>query len=104
MTVYNKLIRDKIPETIKKSGKECKVITLLEKDYILELNKKLMEEVSEYYKSQTTEELADIVEVIYAILKFNNISIEDFEDLRATKAMKCGIFENKLFLEEVIEP
>jgi predicted house-cleaning noncanonical NTP pyrophosphatase (MazG superfamily) len=104
MTVYNKLIRDRVPEIIKSSGKECKVVTLLDKDYILELNKKLMEEVTEYYQSQTTEELADIVEVIYAILKFNNISIEDFEDLRAAKAIKRGIFTDKLFLEEVIEP
>lgn len=101
--VYNKLVRDKIPEIIKNDN--CKPITkvLNDEEYIKELNKKLKEETNEYLNDNNVEELADIVEVIYAILDSKNVSIEEFETIRKLKVEKRGAFKNKIFLEKSIE-
>jgi predicted house-cleaning noncanonical NTP pyrophosphatase (MazG superfamily) len=103
MTIYNKLIRDKIPEIIKASGNECDIKILNNKEYITELNKKLQEELNEYYEDQSVDELADLVEVIYAILKHKEVPLHKFEEIREAKAKKRGAFDNKLFLKELIE-
>ena len=73
MKEYNKLVRDKIPEIV--ISKNCKPVTriLSDEEYILELNKKLLEEVNEYLESNNVEELADVEEVILAILNVKNI-------------------------------
>lgn len=101
--VYNKLVRDKIPEIIKNDN--CKPITkvLNDEEYIKELNKKLKEETNEYLNDNNVEELADIVEVIYAILDSKNVSIEKFETIRKLKVEKRGAFKNKIFLEKSVE-
>ena len=104
MTIYNKLIRDKIPEIIKSSGNECEIRILENKEYIIELNKKLQEELNEYYEDQSVDELADLVEVIYAILKHKEVPLHKFEEIRLSKAEKRGAFDKKLFLKEVVEP
>ena len=64
--VYNKLVRDKIPEIIEASGKTCTCETLRDGQYIEFLNQKLLEEVNEYLESGLVEELADIGEVMHA--------------------------------------
>ena len=80
------------------------IITILNnKDYLVELNKKIQEEVQEYLESNNIEELADIVEVIYGILDAKNISMEEFEDVRKSKVQKRGAFKEKIFLERVLE-
>ena len=103
MKIYNKLVRDKIPEIINKDN--CKAITkiLNNEEYLNELNKKLKEEVSEYFEDNNIEELADIVEVIYGILNAKNITLEEFENIRKTKVDKRGAFQEKIFLEKVID-
>ena len=68
MKVYNKLVRDKIPDIIKAEGRTVKTRVLNDEEYRVELNKKLQEEVKEYLDDNNVEELADIVEVIYGIL------------------------------------
>lgn len=103
MPVYNKLIRDRIPEIIKNSGRNPIITTLNDEEYLIELNKKLQEELDEYYKDQSTEELADLVEVVYAILKHKGVSHGEFEAIRKDKATKRGAFNDKLFLKEVID-
>ena len=101
--IYNKLVRDKIPEIIEKDN--CKAITriLNNEEYINELNKKLKEETNEYLQDNNVEELADIIEVIYAILDSKNITINEIEKIRQEKATKRGAFKEKIFLEKVIE-
>lgn len=103
MKVYNKLVRDKIPETITKDNKKAVTKILNDEDYLIELNRKIQEEVKEYLESNSIEELADIVEVIYGILEVKNISIEEFENVRKSKVQKRGAFKEKIFLEKVIE-
>lgn len=101
--IYNKLVRDKIPKIIEKDN--CKaIIRILDKEeYIKELNKKLKEEINEYIQSNNTEELADIIEVIYAILDSKDITINEFEKIRQEKVSKRGAFKQKIFLEKIYE-
>ncbi|MFE3898765.1 MULTISPECIES: nucleoside triphosphate pyrophosphohydrolase [unclassified Priestia] len=52
MTIYNKLIRDRIPEIIQESEGECVVEVLTEQDYLKELQRKSQEELNEYFPSK----------------------------------------------------
>lgn len=101
MRVYNKLVRDKIPEIIKSKGEKPKTRILDNEEYRKELNKKLQEEMKEYLEDNNVEELADLVEVIYGILDSMNVSIDEFEKLRIAKVDKRGAFKEKIFLEKV---
>lgn len=101
--IYNKLVRDKIPDVIKSKGDECVCKTINGRDYFNSLNEKLKEEVNEYLESKSVEELADIIEVIYAILNFQGLLISDLETLRINKLNKRGAFNERVFLEKVIK-
>jgi len=100
---YNKLVRDKIPEIIEKSDKKAIVEELGNKAYKKYLDEKLEEELQEYLAGDSVDELADIVEVIHAILKYKGIDIKDFEDIRKKKAEERGTFDRRLLLREVVE-
>lgn len=99
MKNWNKLVRDKIPEIIKSNGEKAVTRSLSDEEYIIELNKKLLEEVNEYLKDDTAEEIADILEVIRAIINFKNITYEEVEEIRIKKLEKRGGFKEKIFLE-----
>jgi len=98
MIYYDKAVRDNIPDIIKKSGKSCNVKKLSDDKFLLELEKKLSEEVTEYQNDKNPEELADILEVIYRIAKLRGISKEELEKIRVKKVEKRGSFEKNLFL------
>ena len=100
-TIHNKLIRDKIPDIIKETGKQPIIEILSDGEYKTQLDAKLSEELKEYLADDSVEELADLVEVVYAILKFKGTSIQEFEEVRRNKANKRGGFDKKLFLKEV---
>lgn len=99
MKVYNKLVRDKIPEMIINENRHPVTRILDNDEYRVELNKKLQEEVKEYIEDNNVEELADIVEVVYGILDSMDISIEEFESVRKAKADKRGAFKDRIYLE-----
>lgn len=99
MKIYNKLVRDNIPEIMIKNGANPVTRILTDEEYLEELNKKLSEEVKEYLESGETEELADIEEVILAILNTKGLSRNNLEEIRKEKASKRGAFDNKIFLE-----
>ena len=98
MTSYNKAIRDKIPEIIEKDGYSCNIKTLSDQEFLVEIEKKLSEEVDEYQNDKNPEELADILEVIYRIAQLRGISKEKLEEIRINKVEKRGAFEKNLFL------
>lgn len=98
MIYYNKAIRDKIPEIIQKDGYSCNVKTLSDEEFLVEIEKKLSEEVTEYQNDKNPEELADILEVIYRIAKLRGISKDELEKIRITKVEERGGFEYNLFL------
>lgn len=101
--IYDKLVRDKIPELIEKSGKQCEIEVLSDEKYLEMINKKLDEELAEYQKDQNIEELADLLEVIYAATKARGYSIEELEKVRVEKVEKRGGFDKKILLKKVIE-
>lgn len=99
---YNKLVRDRIPEIIEKSGNKCVTEILSDEEYIEMLDKKLDEELTEYHNDKNIEELADLLEVIYACAQARGYSLEDLENVRANKAEKRGAFKDKIFLKETV--
>ncbi len=99
--VYEKLVRDRIPEIIELSGKTCCVEVLSDEDYLRMVDAKLDEELAEYHKDQNLEELADLIEVIYAAAKARGYTLEQLEAVRAAKEKQRGGFEKKLLLKEV---
>ena len=103
MPVYNKLVRDKIPEIIEKSGKRCIIETMDKKTYLESLDNKLHEELAEYQQDKSIEELADLLEVIYAVASARGYSFKELERIRAEKAEKRGGFKDRVWLKEVIE-
>ena len=104
MTKFNKAIRDKIPEIIQKDGHTCNIQTLSDEKFLVEIEKKLSEEVTEYQNDKNPEELADILEVIYAIAQLKGISKEELEKIRIKKLQDRGGFDKNLFLIDTSEP
>ena len=100
---YNKLVRDKISEIIEKDQKKAICQTMPDDQYLEMLDKKLSEELNEYQESKELEELADMLEVMYAIAKARGYSVADLEKARVCKAEKRGAFEKKIFLKTVME-
>ena len=100
---YSKLVRDRIPEIIKASGKTCVTEFLSDGEYLCMIDAKLDEELAEYHKEQNVEEFADLLEVIYAAAKARGCTLEQLEVVHAEKASKRGAFEKKILLKEVIE-
>ena len=99
--VYNKLVRDKIPEIIRQQGHIPKVRVLDNTEYFNALNQKLSEELAEYLENGCVEELADIMEVVYAIIKHKGLSPDEFEKVRAQKSSERGAFDDRLYLVSV---
>lgn len=103
MPIHNKLVRDKIPEIIESTGKKAYCRILTEEEYLSELDKKLNEECAEYQADKSLEELADMLEVMYAIAEARGYSIGELERVRVEKAYKRGGFKDRIFLEKVDE-
>ena len=101
MKIYNKLVRDKIPEMIEADGKICKTRILSEEEYIAALEEKLNEEVAEYQADKSLEEMADVLEVLHAICVARGYSLDDLEEVRVKKAEERGGFWERIFLESV---
>jgi predicted house-cleaning noncanonical NTP pyrophosphatase (MazG superfamily) len=106
MIIYNKLIRDKIPQIIEANGKKANVRVLDNNEYVQMLDAKLQEELDEYTAADDkdeVEELADLVELVYAILDNKGVTIEEFEKIRLSKQEKRGAFKERLYLVSVGE-
>lgn len=105
MPVYNKLVRDRIPEIIESNGKKFTTRILSDLEYITELKNKSFEELEEYRDASTREEaleeLADLMEIVHAFTKSHGATLEELEEIRQKKAEKRGGFKEKVFLIEV---
>jgi predicted house-cleaning noncanonical NTP pyrophosphatase (MazG superfamily) len=105
MPTYNKLVRDKIPQIIESKGKKFSAKILNDEDYIKYLKEKAYEELDEYCASETdgeaVEELADLLDVIWALANQHGSSIGEVEAVRKDKFKKRGAFQEKVFLIEV---
>lgn len=102
-----KLVRDNIPAIIEKKGETCVTRKLTDKEYETALAEKLQEEVKELLEVYTTkqrsvldcaEEMADVMEVMYAMGKTCAVSKREIEQVRSQKAAEKGTFSKKVFL------
>ncbi|MCK4745314.1 nucleoside triphosphate pyrophosphohydrolase [Candidatus Parcubacteria bacterium] len=93
---YYKLVRDKIPEIIEAKGINSISHIADNEEYESALMDKLKEEVAEFIEDPCKEEMADIMEVIYAILKQKQFSFNDIEVVRKKKTKERGAFEKKV--------
>ena len=89
------------PEIIEASGKRCKIQVLDDDAYLRMVDAKLDEELAEYHKDQNLEELADLLEVIYAAAAARGYTVDQLEEVRAAKAEERGGFQKRLLLIEV---
>ena len=107
MTIYNKLIRDKIPEIIKNNNKQCEIKKLSVREYKQSLKNKLLEEVYEVLEANNTkdliDEIADVYEVLSAIIQVYELSEEEIKEVQKEKGEKRGIFDKKIQLISVYE-
>lgn len=105
LPVYNKLVRDQIPQVIEKSGSNFATRVLEKPEHLKEIKNKLFEEVKEYSdtdnRQDALEELADILELIHATLPIHQATFEELEKIRIAKKEKRGGFKEGIFLIEV---
>lgn len=100
---YDKLVRDKIPEIIESTGKKAIYRILDEAEYKEYLEKKLDEEVAEFHESKSVEELADILEVVFALMEAQGSSGSELGSMRRRKRHERGAFGKRICLIEVEE-
>lgn len=100
MKIYDKLVRDRIPEIIEgRGGKASFRPCADDEEYLARLVAKLREEVDEFDRDRNAEELADVLEVVKALCLKLGLDPADVEALRAKKAAERGAFEKRLILE-----
>lgn len=92
-----KLVRDKIPQIIMSDGKIPIVRTLSDEEYLTELDRKLDEEVAEYQADKSLEEMADVLEVLFAICEARGHSVDELMKVRDEKRENRGGFKEKIF-------
>jgi predicted house-cleaning noncanonical NTP pyrophosphatase (MazG superfamily) len=100
MKVYDKLVRDRIPEVIASRGGTCSTRVADTEEYGRRLIEKLHEEVEEFTRDKNAEELADILEVIRALCSHFGFDPKEVETLRAKKELERGSFKRRLVLME----
>lgn len=107
MPVYNKLVRDKIPQIIEANGKMFRTRHLSAEEYRSELQMKLREEAEEYFQAKNSqealEEMADMLEVIRALAGVHGLDWEQLEAIRVKKAEARGGFKDRVYLIDVDE-
>ena len=103
MRVYKKLVRDKIPEIIMAKGNSAVTRLLSDEEFSESLKRKLCEEVNEYVADGTVDELADIYEVLLALVEYTGTSLETFDELRNKKALEKGVVSQRIFLDSVLD-
>jgi len=97
---YNKLVRDKIPEIITQKGGTPITHIATEDEYWQKLKEKLIEEAEEFDKDETITELADILEIIDAILEYKKFDKNEIKKTKIERAEERGIFIKRIILEE----
>ena len=101
MEEYNKIVRDNIPTIIENSGFKYETEIVSDEEALLYLYTKLTEEVNEFLESKDIHEMADIIEVLYAICDKRKMTRDMLETIRQQKEKENGGFENNIILKKV---
>ena len=96
--IYDKLVRDRIPEIIENNGEYCKTATISEDRIEDILMFKLTEEMMEFQSERNIEEFVDVVEVLMAIAKAKGYDWKDIEAARQKKLEERGSFDKRVLL------
>jgi len=99
--IQNKLVRDNIPQIIISQGNTPEISTLTKDEYRTELKKKLQEEVTEFLESGEQEEIADIMEVLDAVINEYQYSREEIQNIKKVKKEKNGSFTKHIYLKKI---
>lgn len=106
--IYNKLVRDKIPEIIAKEGKTVKFRAVKGDELDEAMRKKILEEAAELASAKTdkdiVEEAADLIEIVEAFLDRHVLIMHTVENRMSSKCREKGNFECGFLLESVDEP
>lgn len=97
MIIYNKLVRDRIPEIIEKNGNTCTTEILTDDEYLRMIDLKLDEELAEYHRDQNIEELADLLEVIHAAVKPGDIRLKSWSRSGLKRQLSVADLREKYF-------
>jgi len=100
MKQYNKLVRDKIPDILKGKKVKFKSHTASKKEYLDKLYEKLIEEFDEFKAKPSTEEFADVLEVMEAIGRYHNLDLQEIKLKKKIKKDSNGGFEKRIILDE----
>ena len=105
MPIYNKLVRDLIPQVVEAAGKKPITCVLAPEEHLKEIKLKMQEEALEFQQAddqqEAIEELADILELVHASLAVYGVSYEQLENVRVQKKEKRGGFSEGIYLIEV---
>src|SRR3989338_6494831 len=104
--IYNKLVRDNVPEIIRQNKAEPKTRILEQEEFLKALFRKLEEEAKEAVeagadKQALMKEIGDVYEIIDAIIDNCGLSREEIMKLKNERKMACGCFKKRVFLESV---
>lgn len=100
---YFKLVRDRIPEIIESGGNRCRWRVMDAGEYQRKVDEKLQEELAEYLEAGDVNELADLLEVVYAAAEARGCSAGELDAIRQHKAQEKGAFTRRILLETVTE-
>lgn len=95
-----KLVRDKIPEIIKKNGQNPDIRQAGRDEFLSLLREKLLEESSEFSSNPCMEELSDVLEVVIALAGELGVTWEELENARCKKRAERGGFAERIVLRE----
>ncbi|OGY22407.1 MAG: hypothetical protein A3A65_04605 [Candidatus Chisholmbacteria bacterium RIFCSPLOWO2_01_FULL_49_14] len=98
---YDKLVRDKIPQRLKKKGLVAVTRIAEENEYWQKLKAKLVEEVREFLKEEKKEEIVDLLEVIEAICVYKKFDKRELAGRKSEKARQRGKFRKRIILEKI---
>ncbi len=108
---YNKLVRDNVPDIIRKNGEDPVARVLGEDEYKNELKKKLLEEAAEVFGAleendlkEITKEIGDVQEVLDSITSAFDLDMKEVARVRMERLKKRGGFKGRVYLESVESP